>query len=209
MPLERAKLIDAQDPQGEANAVEVLFNPTEITIEKSVNYAEAQVPGLQDPLLQFVRGEAETLTTELFLDKTSTRESVSEALASLRKFVEIQADYHAPPVLLFSWGDVQFLGVVTRLSERFQLFDERGQVMRARVSLTMKRFAPADAQYREPPRESPDRSKTRVVHAGDRLDLIAAIEYGDARHWRVIARANQIERPNELRVGEVLEIPPL
>ena len=188
MPLERAKLIDAQDPQGQANAVEVLFNPTEITIEKNVNYAEAQVPGLQNPLLQFVRGEAETLTTELFLDKTSTRESIATDLAKLRKFVEIQADYHAPPVLLFSWGDVQFLGVVTRLSERFQLFDERGHITRARVGMTMKRFASADAQFNDPPRESPDRTKTRVVRAGDRLDLIAAVEYGEARHWRDLER---------------------
>ena len=51
-------------------SVEVQFNPTEYGIDRGASYAELQVPGLRTPLLQFVRGEAQTLTLELFLDGT-------------------------------------------------------------------------------------------------------------------------------------------
>lgn len=40
-------------------------------------------------------------------------------------------------------------------------------------------------------------TSTRVwtVKAGDKLTLIAATVYGDARHWRAIAEANNIANP--------------
>ena len=58
-------------------------------------------------------------------------------------------------------------------------------------------------------RRSPDRTKTRTVRAGDRYDLIAAEEYGDAAYWRVLAAANGDERPRLLAPGTVISIPPL
>jgi len=51
--------------------------------------------------------------------------------------------------------------------------------------------------------------KTRTVHAGDRLDLIAWEEYGDATRWRLIAEANDITDPLHLPSGQVLAIPPI
>ena len=42
--------------------VAVKFNPTEYSISRNMSYAEVQVPGLETPLLQFVRGEAQTLS---------------------------------------------------------------------------------------------------------------------------------------------------
>jgi Contractile injection system tube protein/LysM domain len=192
-----------------AEGVTVLFNPTEYEITRNVNYAEIAVPGLQVPLLQFVRGDSQVLSVELFLDKTTTRESVAADLAALRGFVTIDSDLHAPPVCQFQWGDITFEGVVASFREKFTLFDDSGHILRARVTLSVKSYTPAAVQYREQNLQSPDRTKSRVVHEGDRLEAIAAEEYGDPTQWRVIARANGITRPRLLRLGQVLTIPPL
>ena len=50
--------------------LEVQFNPTEFTLNKGVQLAEIAIPGLDTPILQFVRGQTETLTLDLFFDTT-------------------------------------------------------------------------------------------------------------------------------------------
>lgn len=189
--------------------IEVLFNPTEYSITRNVSYAEIAIPGLQMPLLQFVRGETQTLEIELFLDRSDSRESIADDLDQLRALARIDSELHAPPVVRFSWSQTEFTGVIASFRERFQLFDESGAVQRARVTLTIKRFQAPDAQWQEIGYQSPDRTKTWVVRAGDRLDQIASREYGDPARWRDIAVANGIERPKTLNPGSVLTIPAL
>lgn len=53
--------------------VDVMFNPGEYTIARNMTYAEIAVPGLSMPLLQFVRGEAQTLQLELFVDSSDRK----------------------------------------------------------------------------------------------------------------------------------------
>jgi len=189
--------------------IEVLFNPSEYTIVRNVSYAEIAIPGLQMPLLQFVRGETQELQVELFLDRSETRESIADDLEALRELVRIDNELHAPPLARFSWSQTEFVGVTAGFRERFVLFGEDGAVQRARVSLSIKRFQAPDSQWEEIGYESPDRSKTWVVSEGDRLDQIAAREYGDPSRWPIIAEANGIERPRSLVPGTVLTIPAL
>ena len=49
---------------------EVLYNPERYTLNKGVQYAEINIPGLDSPVLQFVRGQNEKITVELFYDTT-------------------------------------------------------------------------------------------------------------------------------------------
>lgn len=228
-------------------SIDVMFNPTDYQITRNLSYAEIGVPGLSMPLLQFVRGEAQTLQLELFLD-SSDRKTPSPAdvlggagvdltsntgaglepvpadhwtalgrspnceqrLMALRMLAEIDSQLHAPPVIEFSWGGTaRFRGVVTSFTEKFTMFDSDGHIQRARVSLQLKSYAAAEEQFRRINPQSPDRTKTHVVRAGERLDMIAALEYGDPAHWRVIASANGIARPRLLTPGTLLVLPPL
>lgn len=196
-------------------AVEVQFNPTEYGVDRGATYAELQVPGLQMPLLQFVRGDANTLTLELFLDGTNQRQSALPAdtvegrLAALRAFVTIDRELHAPPVCLFTWGEVRFTGVVTQMRERYTLFSESGAVLRARVTTTFKSYQAPEVQLREITRHSPDRTRVRVLREGETLAQLAREAYGDPRLWRAIARANDIDRPRFVPPGTALRIPAL
>jgi len=205
MALVKARIENRSAP--ERPAVEVLFNPSEYGIDRGANYAEMAVPGLQLPLLQFVRGESQTLNLELFLDCSDTRTSVEAKLRDLRSFVEVHESLHSPPVCAFVWGELVFEGVVSSLRERFTLFAEDGKAQRARVTLTLKSYKAAEVQLRETPRSSPDRTRLHVVRAGDTLAGIAHMAYGDPRQWRHIADANEIERPRFLTPGRALRIP--
>ena len=214
-----AKIVNLSEaPTAEsAREITVKINPTELSVSRGASYAEIAVPGMRIPLLQFVRGEAEVLEVELLLDGTDKRQvtkpdqpdSVAARLDALRKFVKIDPHLHAPPLCRFEWGQIAHEGVITSLRERFQLFDDAGNVLRARVTISIKSYKPAEAQARESSTQSPDRFKARVVREGDRLDLIAADEYGDPNLWRPIAELNGIGRPRQLTVGMVLHIPPL
>jgi hypothetical protein len=236
------------------DSIDVMFNPTEYSISRNMSYAEIGVPGLAMPLLQFVRGEAQVLTLELFLDSSDRKSLSPDAAASaalsgtsdanaidlasnsgagttpvppdqwtdlggspfcehrllaLRRLAEIDSHLHAPNVVMFSWSGDRFQGVVTSYTEKFTMFDDSGHIVRARVSLGLKSYIAAEDQFQNINPQSPDRTKTHVVQAGERLDSIAASAYGDPEQWRVIASANGIARPRILTPGTLLTIPPL
>lgn len=209
MGLTKARLVNVSvEPEV---AVEVLFNPTEYGVDRGASYAELAVPGLATPILQFVRGEAQTMNLELFLDRTDQRAGLEEDLARIRDFVEINGRLHAPPVCRFEWGENPdtFQGVVTSLKESYLLFDEQGRVLRAKATLTIKSYTPVEVQLRELRLESPDRARVRVLREGETLAHLATEAYGDPRLWRVIAEANAIDRPRFVAVGTPLMIPAL
>jgi hypothetical protein len=208
MSLVRATLTNVSaDPT--PPAIQVLFNPTDYGISRSANYAAMEVPGLSSPIFQFVRGEADVLSVELFLDCTNVRQDVEAALLDLRQFIVIDGKLHHPPVCRFDWGKVHFTGIVTSLRDRYALFADDGRVIRARVSLTLKKYQSAEVQLRELKRSSPDRTHRRVVREGETLAHLADEVYGDPRLWRVIAEANFVDQPRYVPAGTALVIPSL
>lgn len=62
-------------PEGQPE-FEVLFNPNRYSLEKSNQIAEVGIPGLGSPILQFVRGNARTLSMELFFDTYEQQQDV-------------------------------------------------------------------------------------------------------------------------------------
>src|SRR5438270_3559497 len=89
---------------------EVLFNPERYTLNKGVQYAEIGIPGLDSPVLQFVRGQNEKITFELFYDTTDFGmvENVKDVRGETGKvyhLLKINPDTHAPPRCKLRWGD--------------------------------------------------------------------------------------------------------
>ena len=94
--------------------IEVQYNPGEYTIDKHAQYGEVAVPGLDSPLQQFVRGQTETLTMDLFFDTTdhgmgAGATSVTTETDKIYQLIKIEPRRHAPPILTFVWAD-QFPG---------------------------------------------------------------------------------------------------
>lgn len=66
---------------------------------------------------------------------------------------------------------------------------------------------PADRPAQSPAMPTAEDSADYVVQKGDTLAEIAQSELGNAGKWQVIARANGIDDPQQLRVGQKLKIP--
>jgi hypothetical protein len=200
--------LDGRDANRE---IPVLFNPTEYNVEYSASFQETAAPGLSNPILQFVNGNAQVLSMELFFDTwtSGTPGSVVERTRPLTDLLSIDGHLHAPPRVRFAWGTFRFVAVVERISQRFTMFKSDGTPVRATLSVTFKQYRPLAEQLREPRRNSADKTKRRVLESHDSVWLMAAREYGEPRFWRLIARANDIDDPRRIEPGRVLVLPPL
>lgn len=190
---------------------EVIFNPAEYSLEKGNQFANSPLPGLSNPVLSFVHGDADTLTMELFFDTYTNRggSDVRDETKKISRLLEIDPQVHAPPPVRFVWGPLSFRAVIERLTQRFTMFREDGVPVRATLNVTFKEYKTIEEQISDRPTESSDWTKQRVLAEGDRLDLIAAIEYGDSAVWRDIAEANDIDNPRLLEFGREIRLPPL
>jgi hypothetical protein len=226
--LEKAML--AVEWVDELEFIQLQYNPTELVFSKSAGMAELAVPGLDSPLLQFVRGQAETLTLDLFFDTTedgagARARSVTEETDRIYELLKIEPRTHAPPVCAFLWNShfpgadvsahvgnqrrTDFQCVVDQVRQRFTLFSPTGVPLRATLTVTFREYKPLDQQLHQLNRSSPDRTHSHVVQRGDTLSSIAGLHYGDPGEWRPVARANGIEDPRRLEPGVTLVVPPL
>ena len=203
MELEKAA-IKRYIPKG-GETIKVLFNPTEYRLAQSNQFAEVAVPGLAAPLLQYGRGNARTLSMQLFFDTYEDGVDVRKHTKQLIDLLEINKDIHAPPVCQFTWGGLTFICVLERADQRFTLFLPNGTPVRATVDVTFKEFW--DTKKQGGRLQSADFSKHHVVQRGDTLSGIAGEKYDDPAMWRVIAEENDIDNPLDLEPGTVLVIP--
>jgi hypothetical protein len=205
MGLEKAQLIDVDKNE----TFNVLFNPKEYTISKSVQWEPHKAPGLDLPEQEFTSGNPAVLTVELFFDTYEDKTSVHEHTDKIHALALVNADKHRPPMVLFSWGKTKFQGVIESLSVRYTMFHSDGTACRAIANLTIKEAKTAKEQLEKNPRNSPDHTKRRTVKQGETLALIAHEEYDDPAEWRRIADANGIDDPKSVRPGMVLTLPPI
>jgi phage tail protein X len=198
--------------------IEVQFNPTEYTLTKGAQIAEIAIPGIDSPILQFLRGQTEKLSLDLFFDTTDQgmgeqAVNVTTLTTPLYQLVKIQPHTHAPPRITFVWGDgLSFRAIVESVQQKFMLFNPRGVPLRATVSISFAEYKTLDEQLGELNLQSSDHSMLLRVRRGDRIDRIAFEHYGDAGEWRRIAAApdnrSVVTNPRRLRPGTTLTIPP-
>lgn len=220
------------DPKPEL--IPVQYNPTELTFDKSAQLAEVAIPGLDSPLQQFVRGQAEKLSLDLFFDATdegtaTVAKSVTEYTDKIYSLVKIFPTLHAPPICVFVW-DAKFPGsslgsqtaieiggqsrhgfqcVVESVKQKFTFFSPDGVPLRATVTVSLREYKTLKQQLDQLKLSSPDRTHSHTVQQGDALWRIASEHYNRPGQWREIAEKNEIEDPRRLAVGRFLEIPPL
>ena len=200
--------------------IEVLFNPNEYSLNKDNNFAQAAVPGLSTPLLQFVHGNLRTLELELQFDSFEAHKHVSRTVAQphsdVRKLTQpvvdlmaINPETHAPPIVLFSWGGLNFTGVLSRVNQRFTMFLETGVPVRARLQVTFQEWKTASQEAKEVRRQTADYTRRHRLAQGETLAQVAAAFYGDATLWRPIAIANGIDDARRLETARELRVPKL
>jgi nucleoid-associated protein YgaU len=207
MKLEKAKIGIKNEKGKIVDTIEVMFNPTKYTLSKTATVAEIGIPGLDYPLLQFIRGNSEELKMQLFLDKTDSGEDISKYLNKLHALIDVDGDLHALPVCQFQWGSLIFDCVLTSLTQQLLLFDSNGKPLRATVDVVFKAYRNAEVQLKKIKHSTADYTQYRTFVQGDLLSSIAGEEYHDPGMWRLIARENNIDDPLSVAPGTILKIP--
>ncbi len=204
--------------------IEARYNPEKYSVSKGVQIAEIGIPGLDSPVLQFVRGQNEKVTMELFFDSTDDGmvDSVTDVrvyTARVYELMKVNPETHAPLRFRIEWFKGKSLFgqgtgvspwcVLESMTEEFTLFSPSGLPLRAKLNVTIREASTAKLQFQETPRHSADRTKLRAVVGRQRISDIAWQEYRDPRQWRPIAEKSDLDNPCLLTPGMVLKVPPI
>jgi hypothetical protein len=229
IPAKGKLAVQVGDTVADTIVYEVQYNPTELQFDKQVQLAEIPIPGLDAPLQQYVRGNAEKLSLEIFCDSTDQGTGINAASVTgetdkYYQLVKPLPKRHAPPIVTFfwhkqfpgsaidsAWGGNQrrfsFTGVAESVRSRFTLFSPEGIPLRATINLVLREWRPIEDQLDELNPSSPDRSHRHVLAAGETLSKVAGLYYQRPGDWRPIADGNGIEDPRRLTAGLQLAVP--
>jgi hypothetical protein len=204
--------------------MEVQYNPTEFSFTKGVQYAEIGIPGLDMPVQQFVRGNYESVSLELFFDTTEfgteSEESVKPVTLMTDQFyqlIRIDPRIKAPPICQFSWGDTGFPGsnlrqgetqlrehgfrcLVESVTQKFTLFSPQGIPLRAMLTVKLREYQTLTDLV------AATEEEVTLIEEGTTLDEVANRVFNDPTKWRAIAEANSIDDPLSLQPGSLLSL---
>ncbi len=228
MSLSKAIIKIFKNNGNEIEEVECAFNPSQYTIKSSANYKEDHSLGTDVSRMIFLSGAQREFSTTLFFDsegeigragdfmnvlheysEDDSIEPVTDIMKKISSAVQVSGSDHKPPLVAFVWGNLNFKGVITSVTETFTMFDPFGKPIRGKMDLTIKEAQEEGLTKKSEPFESPDRTKYRTVVEGSSLWSMAYEEYGDCEKWRVIAKANGLLNPLQIYPGQVLKIPAL
>ncbi len=203
MALEKASITNLQTNE----QIPVMFNPEEYSLDIGNTFAEVAIPGLKTPPIQYVRGNIRSLTMELFFDTYELKADVRSQTRQITSLMDKDANTHAPPILLFSWGSLNFQCVLESAGQKFTMFLEDGTPVRATLSVSFKEYESVEIEIQHgffigPP-------TIRNITQGETLSQIAGDVLGDPGAWRDIAETNNIDNPRDLIPGASLIIPPI
>lgn len=215
MALEKAEIVNTDT----GDRIPVLFNPEDYTLNQNNNFAQVAIPGMRAPIIQFVHGNMRTLDMKLLFDTyerhveggriiNEAGDDVRNLTNKVTDLLKINPDTHAPPVLLFTWGDFSFTCVLAKATQEFIMFRANGVPVRARLTVTFNEYVDAETLAHDP-RHTANFTKLHTVNQGEVLSEIATKHYENPQLWRPIAIANNIDDPRGLTTGQRLRIPPL
>jgi hypothetical protein len=201
MALAKATIINLETQERFA----VMFNPEEYTLDMGNTIAEIGIPGLEKSPIQYVRGNLRSLQMELFFDTYEQQRDVRGETRRITALLEKNPTTQAPPLLLFSWGSLQFKCVLETAGQRFIMFLADGTPVRARLNVTFKEYEQIEVEVQQgfffgPP-------SVRNLLEGETLSKLAHEYLGDPGAWREIAELNNIDDPRRLPSGTQLLMP--
>ncbi|MBK7616979.1 MAG: hypothetical protein IPJ08_21955 [Burkholderiales bacterium] len=184
---------------------QVMYNPDELRLEQGNNFAEVGIPGLDAPPVQYVRGKARTLSMDLFFDSYEADQDVRSHTGPLVKLLDKEPLTKAPPVLLFSMGQLNFQCVLVDASQRFTMFRRDGTPVRSTIAVRFQEFVRVEIAIERGLFIGPP-TLHNVVRS-ETASAIAAAVLGDPARWREVAEANGIDDPLNIPPGITLQVP--
>ena len=202
MSLEKATITNTETQE----RIPVMFNPEEYSLNLGNSFAEIGIPGIKTPPIQYVRGNLRNLEMELFFDTYEESRDVRGDTLLITSLLDQDPTTQAPPILLFSWGGLNFKCVLESAGQRFTMFLSDGTPVRATLNVTFKEYEPVDIEIQHGLFIGPP--TVRNIVQSENLSQIAGEVLGDPGAWREIADLNNIDNPRKILAGTSLIIPP-
>src|SRR5579859_3223146 len=154
MTLTHAELINIDTN----DRVECQFNPNEVSISKSNQWAAEKSTGTTLPDVHFKGEGAASLTLSLIFDSYEQRADVRDQTKKVLGLMSGSVDemdakhnkHKRPPHVMFTWGNFStFPAVITQVGQKFTLFLENGLPARATLSVTLQEVPEKTAKKRQ------------------------------------------------------------
>mgnify|MGYP003302545333 CR=1 FL=1 len=226
--LKKATLTYMSSQKNAKVVLPVQFNPTDYSISRKASYNDT-TGKLQEPHprnLQSKGSRLADLKIRILLDTTTeypgyvvksglqkyinNDKELSGICEDISMLTKMYPKTHTQSWIIFSWGSMEFEGFVTDLTINYKMFNRNGQPVRAELDMSIRGEERNILQtLGAKPRESPDRTKYRMLQQKDELWMLADQEYQDVSCWKEIARENGILNPRKVDYTRQLKVPSL
>lgn len=190
-----------------SDVIPVMFNPNQYSLSRSSKFAKTNVLGSSDPTPSYNSGESAELSLDLFFDcvyvnnskdsedDKTKKKDVRKYTERIMKLLELQKD-GKPYLCEFSWGTFTFTGYISKATQKFTYFDEKGIPTRAEVSLS---FIEENCKVKT----NEDFNKYGAIaeydnFSGEQIYNIANFLLKDPSKWREIADEIGIQNPRTM-----------
>ncbi|GMU40216.1 MAG: peptidase M23 [Chloroflexota bacterium] len=193
----------------DGKTITFLFNPAQLSYNRTVSWGEQKSPLENAPQLTFDRGQSATISFDLQMDTTDTGDDVSVHTNALMGLMKVNTTKKRPVWVQLGWGRLSsFKAVVTSVNVSFTYFGSDGTPLRARANVSLRQFQDeANYPLQNPTSGTRRQERLHIVKPGETLDRIAYQAYGDSTGWRLIAERNRIQDPMRLPAGMQLLLP--
>ena len=195
---------------------EVQYNPKELKFDKPVSWKEHDNQG-KAGTLEFQKVTPATIQIELVFDTTKDYSDVRDMwvnkLLSLTNPEVAPTDGEGaemgkkrPPLVMFWWGDFDFVGVIEDVNSSFIMFHTNGNPLRAKVTVKMKEWTPRSDYASGGDSEGYGSESVQLVQlaAGQTVSSLAA-QYGTTA--QAIGAANNLSDLMDVPAGTSLVVP--
>lgn len=212
----------------EINCFAVDFNPNTFTLVNKIEFEQADAQGSAGSDPQFKKIPPIEFSIEFVLDgtgvavqnfpklhqdefKSQKKDYVKTKVKELRLVTgsNLNGEIHRPNYLAVQWGTFDIKCVLTSLSIAYNLFDQDGTPLRAKITCSFLERLMAGENSRRSQLESPDLTKHFVVKQSDSLPLISKDNYESSSYYLQLARVNKLKNFRKIPPGTELSLPPM
>lgn len=194
-----------------AEVIDGDFEAEEVSRNITTTYGESTSLNRQQPITQFLHGNAEVVSFQARFFADSAFSSVTGKFEKLVSWAKRDEELGRPPVVGFWIGDGDtaygnFFSVIESISDiKYDSPTATGAVRGVTCTITLRQFEEFDIAGVTA--RSPPETRFHAVRDGEYMELIAEREYGRPLLGDVVRKRHpRLQQPN---VGDIIKLPSL
>ncbi len=190
-----------------------MFNPENFTLAETLSYNCVPNPGGQGESQRYNQVKARTFSVTFTLDGSGVHSPKIPVVAQVFLFREVttlvNGLIHKPNYLIVQWGTFICRCHLTSSSIEYNLFDQTGLPLRAKVTASFTEWTENTFSDIFSMLSSPDLTHLKTVVEGDLFPLMVHRIYNDQRYYLQVAKANKLKNFRKLQANSTVQFPPI